>query len=62
MVRQFFYVYSKQDFCSRFSNRSIVIAADDSLVSWGPSPTYGELVCASDVVFGVIYMLRNSKI
>ena len=26
------------------SNRSIVIAADDSLVSWGPSPTYGELV------------------
>ena len=27
-----------------FSNKSIVIAADDSVVSWGPSPTYGELV------------------
>jgi len=27
-----------------FSNKSIVVAADDSLVSWGPSPTYGELV------------------
>ncbi|XP_033107649.1 protein RCC2-like isoform X2 [Anneissia japonica] len=25
------------------SNRSIVIAADESLISWGPSPTYGEL-------------------
>lgn len=24
-------------------NKSIVVAADDSLVSWGPSPTYGEL-------------------
>lgn len=24
-------------------NRSIVVAADESLVSWGPSPTYGEL-------------------
>ncbi|PVD35390.1 hypothetical protein C0Q70_02352 [Pomacea canaliculata] len=23
--------------------RSIVVAADDSVVSWGPSPTYGEL-------------------
>ncbi|GAB1602255.1 protein RCC2-like [Argonauta hians] len=25
------------------SNRSIVVAADESIVSWGPSPTYGEL-------------------
>ncbi|XP_074600983.1 protein RCC2 homolog [Brevipalpus obovatus] len=25
------------------ANRSIVIAADESLISWGPSPTYGEL-------------------
>ncbi|PIK55369.1 hypothetical protein BSL78_07739 [Apostichopus japonicus] len=25
------------------SNSSIVIAADDSVISWGPSPTYGEL-------------------
>ncbi|XP_002737524.1 protein RCC2-like [Saccoglossus kowalevskii] len=25
------------------SNHSIVIAADDSVISWGPSPTYGEL-------------------
>ncbi|XP_014665982.1 PREDICTED: protein RCC2-like [Priapulus caudatus] len=25
------------------SNRSIVVAADESVVSWGPSPTYGEL-------------------
>ncbi|KAK2181310.1 hypothetical protein NP493_403g00025 [Ridgeia piscesae] len=24
-------------------NRSIVVAADESMVSWGPSPTYGEL-------------------
>ncbi|XP_060068574.1 protein RCC2 homolog [Ylistrum balloti] len=24
-------------------NKSVVVAADDSLVSWGPSPTYGEL-------------------
>ena len=23
---------------------SIVIAADDSTISWGPSPTFGELV------------------
>lgn len=29
------------------SHRSIVVAADDSLVSWGPSPTYGEL-CYGD--------------
>ena len=27
-----------------FSFRSIALAADDSLVAWGPSPTYGELV------------------
>ena len=37
------------------SNRSIVLAADDMMVSWGPSPTYGELVsyaflCGSLVV------------
>lgn len=25
------------------ANRSIVLAADESVVSWGPSPTYGEL-------------------
>ncbi|KAI7697510.1 Protein RCC2 -like protein [Sarcoptes scabiei] len=25
------------------ANRSIVVAADDSVISWGPSPTYGEL-------------------
>eukprot|EP00058_Branchiostoma_floridae_P028484 XP_002613975.1 hypothetical protein BRAFLDRAFT_67459 [Branchiostoma floridae] len=25
------------------SNRSIVVAADESTISWGPSPTYGEL-------------------
>lgn len=25
------------------SNKSIVIAADESVISWGPSPTYGEL-------------------
>jgi alpha-tubulin suppressor-like RCC1 family protein len=24
-------------------NRSIIVAADDTLISWGPSPTYGEL-------------------
>ena len=26
------------------SNTSIVIAADDSVIAWGPSPTSGELV------------------
>eukprot|EP00057_Strongylocentrotus_purpuratus_P026982 XP_011681456.1 PREDICTED: protein RCC2 homolog [Strongylocentrotus purpuratus] len=25
------------------SNHSIVVAADDAIISWGPSPTYGEL-------------------
>ena len=25
------------------SNHSIVVAADDAVISWGPSPTYGEL-------------------
>jgi len=25
------------------SNRSIVVAADSTVISWGPSPTYGEL-------------------
>lgn len=24
------------------ANKSIVVAADDSLISWGPSPTYGK--------------------
>jgi hypothetical protein len=27
-----------------FSKTSIVVAADESVVSWGPSPTSGELV------------------
>jgi len=26
------------------SNKSIVVTADNSVVSWGSSPTYGELV------------------
>lgn len=26
------------------SNTSVVISADDSLIAWGASPTYGELV------------------
>ncbi|XP_013393987.1 protein RCC2 [Lingula anatina] len=30
------------------SNRSIVVAADDSVISWGPSPTYGELGYGED--------------
>lgn len=30
------------------SYRSIVVAADESLVSWGPSPTYGELCYGGD--------------
>ena len=25
------------------ANKSIVVAADDSVISWGPSPTFGEL-------------------
>ena len=33
------------------SKTSIVLAADDSVVSWGPSPTYGELVRSPLVVF-----------
>lgn len=33
--------------CSgRLRKSSIVIAADDSTISWGPSPTFGELVCS----------------
>jgi len=31
------------------SNKSIVIAADDSLISFGPSPTFGELGYGPDV-------------
>ena len=27
-----------------FRSRSVVVAADESLIAWGPSPTYGELV------------------
>lgn len=27
------------------SNTSIVVAAERSAIAWGPSPTYGELVC-----------------
>ena len=30
-------------------NTSIILTADDSVISWGPPPTFGELV--SDVVF-----------
>ena len=30
-----------------YSNKSIVIAADESVVSWGPSPCFGELVSAT---------------
>lgn len=26
------------------SNKSIVVAAEETVISWGPSPTYGELV------------------
>lgn len=29
-------------------NKSIVVAADESLISWGPSPTYGELCYGED--------------
>ena len=29
------------------STTSIVVAADDSVIAWGPSPTYGELVSAA---------------
>ena len=32
------------------SKTSIVLAADDSVVSWGPSPTYGELVRKSFII------------
>lgn len=28
-------------------NRSIIVTADDSVVSWGPSPTFGELAYGS---------------
>ena len=52
------------------SKTSIVLAADDSVVSWGPSPTYGELVSALATLdcFGVVfqyfhyelYFLRSS--
>lgn len=26
------------------ANKSIVVTADESVVSWGPSPTYGQLI------------------
>lgn len=28
---------------------SIVMAADDTVIAWGPSPTYGELVCVREI-------------
>ena len=40
------------------SKTSIVLAADDSVVSWGPSPTYGELV-RNHSLFLVIPMFRS---
>ena len=30
-----------------FSHKSIVVVADQSVISWGSFPTYGELVCSS---------------
>ena len=33
------------------SKTSIVLAADDSVVSWGPSPTYGELVSSAFIMY-----------
>lgn len=32
------------------SHKSVVVAADNSVVSWGSHPTYGELVCAVVIV------------
>ena len=45
--------------CSNFSNRSIVVAADDSLVSWGASPTYGELV---SVLLTVVFIYTSTSV
>lgn len=28
----------------RYRKSSIIVAADESTISWGPSPTFGELV------------------
>lgn len=33
------------------SNTSIVISADDTLIAWGASPTYGELVRISSLYY-----------
>ena len=47
---------------------SIVVSADESVISWGPTPTYGELV--SPIIFsrlhgllmGVVNLLLNCEI
>lgn len=44
MVIEFKIRFKTQNFSCLFSKTSIVVAADESIVSWGPSPTNGELV------------------
>lgn len=48
------------------SNRksSVVIAADESTISWGPSPTFGELVRHETSIwlnYFSVYTIFNSK-
>lgn len=33
------------------SYTSILVAADESVIAWGPSPTFGELVCMENTPF-----------
>ncbi|KAJ8321119.1 hypothetical protein KUTeg_002706 [Tegillarca granosa] len=42
-IRGNLYSFGLPEYGQLGSNRSIVVAADESLVSWGVSPTYGEL-------------------
>lgn len=42
------------------SNTSVVISADDSLIAWGASPTYGELVRYTLLAFLFHFSFRNS--
>lgn len=41
---------------------SIVIAADDSIIAWGASPTYGELVSFFNFFLLYFLLTTNKKI
>lgn len=41
---------------------SIIIAADESTISWGPSPTFGELVRPQASLHSTLMMFRLSEL